>query len=725
MLAELQHLASTLTACGLQPPACHPWVKPLEKGDYLVVSVGADGAITSVEFRASAETAGIAKIQKDNHNSFPAIKIRTPLWTVAIDDPRRAALEAEELPQERAALLRAICEGATPMESPDHWGKSASRVAEFSRELESRFVAATTNAPTLTALLHAIAAWNGDGFIQQLSDAAILAYAGGDATASGMIESLLIGTVRERDSTIEAGKITVVLDYARVDGELACRVVHPAMAEVYHRGLLATEPSNGAKRACSLTGREDELELHKLPNPKLPELNATFLMAMNKDAPCHLRYGMIGPSIFPIGKGTANEINDAILWITAPDREGKTWRRVPRQDKAAGGLPRNDLLIAYVEERPDLPAALADFFAGVSEAGPEVDFEATAESVVRAIDADGAIAPEAVIHTLVLRRIDRGRVQVELGRQYRVEQIRRGLREWRSAAANAPEFSLLVPKEKGQAAARCSPWCPSPAQVLVATKTVWIRHGQEKKKATRGAHDERNASVVGCSLSTVHDLFLAEGHELRLAAESLLARFIPQAEPLLLRCGEQLTRHGSVVKDMPVPSRRAAVLAATIIAMCLFKLNRCKEDYMEAPTFLLGRFLSLTDVLHEQYCRVVRKGDVPPQLLGYQHFAMAADNAESALAVLHSRLGVYYQWARTADSESAKPEVTKNVRIAQWAKNRMGEVAEQLTGHIPDRPLGDLERAEMLLGYLARIGKTFNGADDQQTDTGNEEMKNA
>ena len=145
---------------------------------------------------------------------------------------------------------------------------------------------------------------------------------------------------------------------------------------------------------------------------------------------------------------------------------------------------------------------------------------------------------------------------------------------------------------------------------------------------------------------------------------------------------------------------------------------------MQEPAFLLGRFLALADILHEQYCRVVRKGDVPPQLLGYQHFAMTADNAQSALSVLHSRFGVYYQWARTAKANADNPETLKCFRIAQWARSRLGETADQLTGRLPDGPLNSAQRAEMLLGYLARVG-TSSGNGDQVSGSDSEETSNA
>jgi hypothetical protein len=231
--------------------------------------------------------------------------------------------------------------------------------------------------------------------------------------------------------------------------------------------------------------------------------------------------------------------------------------------------------------------------------------------------------------------------------------------------------------------------------------------------------------VAGCSLATVHDLFLSQGNERRAAAELLLMRLTQQSESLLMFCGEQLRRHGPAVADMPVTARRAAVLAATIIAMCLYKLNRNKEEYMQQPAFLLGRFLALADLLHEQYCRVVRKGDVPPQLLGYQHFAMAADNAQVALSVLHSRFGVYYQWARTAKASPDNQDAIKSFRIARWARSRLGETAEQLTGRLPDGPLNDAQRAEMLLGYLARVERVSSENGDQTSGAENEEILNA
>jgi hypothetical protein len=131
---------------------------------------------------------------------------------------------------------------------------------------------------------------------------------------------------------------------------------------------------------------------------------------------------------------------------------------------------------------------------------------------------------------------------------------------------------------------------------------------------------------------------------------------------------------------------------------------------MRDPAFLLGRFLALADILHAKYCLVVRKGDVPPQLLGSQHFAMAADNPKAALSVLGGRLMVYQQWAVTTKVETATADQQRAIRTAKWALGRLSEVAPQLEGRLPASPLDDAGRAEMLLGYLGRVEKELTDA---------------
>jgi len=226
-----------------------------------------------------------------------------------------------------------------------------------------------------------------------------------------------------------------------------------------------------------------------------------------------------------------------------------------------------------------------------------------------------------------------------------------------------------------------------------ATKSIWIRGGTEKQ------------AIAGCSLGRIYDLFLGDGHLRDEAAVELMRMILDRVGPLLGRFGVARFDGRAVISPS---GRKAAVDACTILAICLYKLGDRKEKYMEESAFLMGRFLSLADLLHLQYCLLKRDNDVPPQLLGNQHLAVAALNPVEALALLCDRLRVYKAWADTDRRAEAA--------LAKWAVGRMGEVAGGLTGRLSGRAMTDREKAEMLLGYLVREAKSQSDAGEAKED---------
>jgi hypothetical protein len=286
-----------------------------------------------------------------------------------------------------------------------------------------------------------------------------------------------------------------------------------------------------------------------------------------------------------------------------------------------------------------------------------------------------------------------------VSRQYKIDRISAGFEEWRQASRNIPlAFKLFVPVGKGLPAASFEPRMLSPGEIVRLSKSMWIRGGSEQTELT------------GCGLATVYDLYLGEGPTSVFAAKQILEMTLRRCAPLLLLTGDQLSRHGYMVKDLPVNGRKDALRAFSLLGTTLYKLDRRKETYMNEPAFLLGRMLAFADVLHVQYCQVVRGGSIPPQLLGNQHFAMMADRPARAFALLGDRLKIYQAWAMTAQIRNDLPEerreaVNKGVRLGKWALKQMGPVADQLHGNLPEHPFDDEGKAEMLLGYLSRGGE--------------------
>ena len=115
---------------------------------------------------------------------------------------------------------------------------------------------------------------------------------------------------------------------------------------------------------------------------------------------------------------------------------------------------------------------------------------------------------------------------------------------------------------------------------------------------------------------------------------------------------------------------------------------------MHKAPFLVGRLLTLADILHKEYCLHVRKGDPLPQLIGNALMSAAIDNPIRGLARLQQRLMIYQAWANTALGEG--------FGLAKWVLTQMGNVSHELALlDLPDRT-NDEDKAQMLLGYLAR-----------------------
>jgi hypothetical protein len=126
------------------------------------------------------------------------------------------------------------------------------------------------------------------------------------------------------------------------------------------------------------------------------------------------------------------------------------------------------------------------------------------------------------------------------------------------------------------------------------------------------------------------------------------------------------------------------LLLPRTLALLLAKSGSFKGDYMARNPYLIGRLLSLVDKLHWNYCRTEREGDVPPQLLGNSLMSAALDNPVSGLARLSERLPLYLR------------------NIPLWLREEVAAVEREIDKEKLPIRCTDEDRAQMLLGYLAR-----------------------
>jgi hypothetical protein len=103
--------------------------------------------------------------------------------------------------------------------------------------------------------------------------------------------------------------------------------------------------------------------------------------------------------------------------------------------------------------------------------------------------------------------------------------------------------------------------------------------------------------------------------------------------------------------------------------------------------------------LHYEYCDKVRGGNIPPQLLGNAHLQAALDNPVLAFDMLSRRIGIYQAWTKKGHDNQDE------LKLARWAVGQLGKVSDLLAEKtLPDRTTS-AERAQILLGYLARADK--------------------
>lgn len=421
------------------------------------------------------------------------------------------------------------------------------------------------------------------------------------------------------------------------------------------------------------------------PSVRLPVLGNVILRSMSSESPCQRRYGFADSQSCRVGQVSRQDMKNALEWIGHPKRREKTWCDVSSLNGVSG------VLFAYPSQKPDVVPELAGLIAGLdNEVDPDgAKFEACAArvtaSLTELVRKQPHEAPATEVRVFVLTKPDGFRTKVLSCGRYAVARLLTSANEWMTCCRNVP--LILVRQfgaQKGDKAFWAEPFIPYPAEVVRCLNTAWER---------AGTHAEQ---VPGFGIGDGLGLLLENGMVLKAIATRAIRTLIANALSLVLALG-QAHRQG-LAHPMGKKYGKQALLLPSIFGLLLAKLGRMKGDYMKGPPFLVGRLLSLADQLHVQYCHGVRKGQVPPQLVGNALMASALEQPTKAVALLSQRILPYQAWARTVQGGD-------EVRLAKYFLGELGRVSAELKDIELPSSCGDAEKAEMLLGYLARSEK--------------------
>lgn len=696
MLNELYALSQSLSRCDLKVPQRHKDLKKNPKGNGFIVAINHDGSVASIEFCDADRMKETWKIDSGSNGiSFPGFNISFPLWSVSSSaaEPieRLLKLKPDQISDRLSLIEKILGEASLGYEALGERQKQLLRanLREFPEQMAETFKAVPLEFKIIADLLTSLrnSTLSERDFLKSLSDAALKAYGDGKLStdASLLLQNLLFGKWDKTKSHFTESKVAIILE--PVGGIRYPYAITHHRTEEFINAQMNSEMSGksfakGGKGAViksgldSLRGDHGEIQT-RFPDPNLPILGITKLMSMTKDSLCQTRYGLQESDTFPVGKETTQAMLDALLFLTQEERRGKTWQGAPNSEE--GG---KDLLLVYLEDKPDSAISLADYFALETDDGlaAEAQFEAKAAKVCAALNSEPAINPDSLLRVLALTSRDKGRKQISFSEGYQVKEILQSAENWKQAAANSP--SVVVPQQpkKNEKLSIMSPHCPHPASLLKCFNTQWTNEGT------------KSSWVGSCDLGQIYEIFLKQTVRSIITAERLLSLALQRNNGLLLALGNRL--HGYNWKEFSDKSRLAALTSISTLAILLFKTNHRKENYMKQAPYNIGRLLSLADQLHTLYCKEVRGGDVPPQLFGNALMSTALQQPVTALSLFAQRVLPYQAWANTVNSG-------ENVGLAKYFLKEIGGISQTINESTLPAKLNDAERAEMILGYLA------------------------
>lgn len=699
MLNEGYALFKSLERCGVALTKRHPDIKEPGKKDGLVVGLNKDGRVDRVEYRNRDDVARLWTTSQGNHNRFPVLKLQKPIWKVEKDDPLRKNLnDLKNNEAEKRILLIGENRQLNITESENNWWN---RLQERVTELKPFFESNNKEYQALPELLNRFLISRIENFVYDLSTKLKLIE---NNIPYFLLENILIGNKWDNKKQEYVAETPLMLDVSDWEN-FSIRVASPKFENFVSTCLFKMQdepiPQVNKNGLSALSGEVTILEDDKFPNPKFPIIGNTYLFSVNDQTPCQTRYKKTSTEIIPIGRKEANAIQDSLNWITEELREGKTWYPVP-------GLSEKkwDLLVVYLENRPDISINKACLLGGISTNDfSESNYEATAKIVIDALRGKEIVKVNDLIRIFALRKADPGRTQVSLQRVYSISELVQADELWRESAKNQPNFSLpffrkeierITAKQQSMSklishfikdnesnAIFLTPYCPFPADLVQLTQKQWIRFGQS------------TSSVSSITLGDVYDVFFDLKNQQNHLTNDLLSLTLQRTQSLLLGLGN--ADHKNEIFSFSTEARFTVLKAFSILSIYLYKLGIKKENYMKDTFFNIGRFLSLIDTLHYEYCKNVRDGSIPPQLLGNAHLQIALDNPISALDILSRRINVYQSWTKKEKSEHAK--------LARWAVSELGKVSTLLSDKTLPSSTTSVERVQILLGYLARTEK--------------------
>ncbi len=722
MLNELSRVADSLERLGTVAPSRHPRINPMGKNrDLLVVSLDDVGSPSRVEVLPGETAANLFRVEHGSAgSSFPGFNIPTPLRRLdeAATDELKSAIEkllalgknknssaAEIKKSIRALFTLSRAQAFSPSQENQFQRSCSELVSELAKLLPGDLVGLKNFTTLLETLVKSKPAL--PSFSESLTIAMLDQNAEFDRRQLLLFQDILFGALDWKKRTPEIASAgywnekvkqdknanqPVYLDLSSPDTAF-CRVAHSETSALINAALIQRQSSAaaGEQEQGDLSedafGETSELQDKFPAGPKVAELGNLKLFSVNTNEVQALqRYGFKGSQSFPISSARVQKMSDALLYLAGEDMRGITCRAIPSAQP-----DKRDLLVAYLEGEPEGRAHLAEMFGGEANSFSDADFAAIAHPVLEMLEGKAAANPNLNVRLLAFCPIDKAKKQISLNRSLCVRDVIRAARDWEVGARNVPQVSVWFYDKNTKQSVFRSHTAPCPLELTSVINRVWSADAKNGFSSTY-----QRAFSAG----DAYDVFLADAPLAQQKVPCALELLIKRMSSVLIALGA--TKANREWTSLSETVRWQALKAIALLGILLHQLGHHRKDFMQETMTQIGRMLALADSLHLQYCKHVRKGESPSQLIGNALFNTALEQPVFALARLAERLTPYQAWARTFQSDD--PEAGVGL-----VKYFLGEIAACTAAiRLDDLPqrMTDADKAKLLLGYLADHPKT-------------------
>lgn len=397
-----------------------------------------------------------------------------------------------------------------------------------------------------------------------------------------------------------------------------------------------------------------------MPNVKLAGGFDVTLRTMFREQRCQTRYGKIENASYPISPRMRKELQAALEWAGSAERKNTTWIHTDK----------NEILFVYPSSLPDVPISYTAMFK--RSGSGDTAFSAQAKQFIRELQRTkeaGTDTRAKRIRIFVLRKIDKARTKIVYTRQTDPDELEKCSEEWTRGCANLPTFRFG------------SPDAVYPLDAADILNRFWKQNGEIiADKFTPFSKYHGIEILMDPDLPVLSDL-----HRLSESAMTIGAFF-----------GRLCAKH-----DFHAPAWEKVKDMLALMGLFLYRAQIRKEDYMESLPYIYGQLLKAADELHVLYCIVVRKGDIPPQLVGSSLFQNAAEAPVRTMHILSQRMMPYYSWAKSyrlkGITEHGK-EIRRAGRLYSICEKIMDKLQNSWTAQTR---FSDAEKAQLFIGYLA------------------------